>query len=150
MTPADRDLAAELRAVEDGHQARLATFEGRPVLLVKSDTHDGLYYAVTAVAGPDGLVMFTCTPVRHLPGYTTLVAMLPDKANRGWHDQLRSRQPGSLPCKHAARAAQRLARERVAYRVAVGPDNGKWACAQVTVEQHPLTDDDVFDGLPTG
>lgn len=81
-----RNLAAEVRAVEEGHQARLAA-DGRSFRIV-SDTRPGVVYSVCPFA--------TDTEV-------------------GWECDCpagRSRIVWSgAPCKHAARVAERLVRE---------------------------------------
>jgi hypothetical protein len=80
-------LAAEIRAVEEGHNARV-----RPdgSVLVKADSHPGSYrVAIRGVAG--GVVWFACS------------------CRSG---QYRTTLP--VPCKHATLAARRLEREGLA------------------------------------
>lgn len=85
-TTAERNLAAEARAVEEGHHARYDAERHR--FLVKSDTSDRTYQ-LAAHGAPD-LVAFSCTcPAgvrRHVPA-------------------------GTVPCKHSALIARRLERQ---------------------------------------
>lgn len=94
-TAAQRNTDAEVRFVEEGHNARL----DNGTLLVTSDTHHGKAYRVTADAPWAGRpITFTCTPEGH-------AAYADD------HLHMVSPEPGVVPCKHAAGAARRLARE---------------------------------------
>jgi hypothetical protein len=80
-------LAAEIRAVEEGHNARVLP-DGS--ILVKAESHPGSYrVAIRGIA--DGVLRFGCT------------------CRSGEH---RSSLP--VPCKHAAVAARRLEREGLA------------------------------------
>lgn len=80
-------LAAEIRAVEEGHNARVLP-DGS--ILVKAESHPGSYrVAIRGIA--DGVLRFGCT------------------CRSGEH---RSALP--VPCKHAAVAARRLEREGLA------------------------------------
>lgn len=83
-----RTLAAEVRAVEEGHQARLA--DGTH-FIVTSDTYRGVTYHVTVQAVAD-VVVFTCDHV---------LQFSPKAVVRGTH----------VPCKHGALCARRLERE---------------------------------------
>ncbi len=96
MTP-QRNLAAEVRAIEEGHIARLALERG--VLLVTSDTRPGVIYELVP-QGRNGLLHISCT----CPGAT------PDRG-----------APGDLACKHAALVARRLERAGLARF-----DGAKW------------------------
>lgn len=84
-----RNLAAEVRALEEGHNCRLDTARG--LFLVKSDTSDRTY-ELTAVAR-DGRVVVSCTcPAgvkRHIPD-------------------------GHVGCKHSALVCRRLSRAGLA------------------------------------
>ncbi len=91
MTRPQRNLAAELRAVEEGHVARLALERG--VLLVCSDTRPGVVYELRPESH-NGLLYVTCT----CPSGSC--------ADRG--------APGDLACKHAALVARRLERTGLA------------------------------------
>lgn len=90
MTDLSRTIAAEARAVEEGHRAWL---EGRRFRIV-SDTTD-LRYRVTVTGMTDGGVLFACDhPIV-----------------RGFSDRPTASNPGQLPCKHCAIVARRLERE---------------------------------------
>jgi hypothetical protein len=80
-------LAAEIRAVEEGHNARVLP-DGS--ILVKSESHPGSY-RVSIRGMVDGVLRFGCT------------------CRSG---EYRSALP--VPCKHAALAARRLEREGLA------------------------------------
>jgi hypothetical protein len=80
-------LAAEMRAVESGHNARVLP-DG--TILVKSDSQPGSY-RVWIRAVRDGTVFFGCT------------------CRSGTH-----RESLPVPCKHAALAGRRLEREGLA------------------------------------
>lgn len=104
MTPAERNLAAEVRAVEEGHRAVVQ--EGGWVRVV-SDVRTGKWYRVE-FAGWRGMpVVFTCRPGG-------------DGAYQG--DHRNTTGVGVTPCKHAALAARRLEREGLAHLDA----EGKW------------------------
>lgn len=90
----ERNLAAEVRAVEEGHLCRVDADRGR--FLVKADSWDGTY-ELTAQAVGD-LVRFSCQP--------TPAA----KAPRGVQRHARQVPLGVAPCKHAALVARRLER----------------------------------------
>lgn len=105
LTVAERNVAAESRAVEDGHRAFVQ--DGGWVKVV-SDTYDGKWYRVEFVTHIDGLISFDCRP---------------DGPNAYRDDHLAaSSTPGSVPCKHAALAARRLEREGLANY----DDHGRW------------------------
>ncbi len=87
-TPAERTIAAQVRAVEEGHQARLAG-DGRHFLIL-SDSLPGVSYQV-GVHAVGETVVFTCDCCTY----------------RGAKDPARM----YVPDKHAARAALRLERE---------------------------------------
>ena len=55
---AARNLAAEVRAVEEGHRARL---DGASVV-VTSDTIHGKQFRVAASSAPASPIQFVCTP----------------------------------------------------------------------------------------
>jgi hypothetical protein len=80
-------LAAEIRAVEEGHNARVLA-DGS--ILVKAESHPGSY-RVTIRGIDDGVLRFGCS------------------CRSGEY-----RAPLPIPCKHAALAARRLEREGLA------------------------------------
>lgn len=129
-SPAARNLAAEVRAVEEGHRARL----DNGAILVTSDTHHGKAYRVTATSVWAGQpVTFTCTPEG-------------DAAYRDDHLHTVG-VAGVTPCKHAALAARRLEREGLAELV-----DGRWVAthlAQRLATPAPIVDldDDPFAGI---
>jgi hypothetical protein len=86
---ARRSLAAEVRAVEEGHRAFVQP--GGSIRVV-SDIRLGVAYRVTFVAAPDGVVWFACT--------------CPSGRHRD--------DTAPLVCKHQALAARRLEREGLA------------------------------------
>lgn len=106
MTPGRRNLAAEVRAIEEGHIARLALERG--VLLVTSDSRPGVIYELVP-EGRNGLLYVTCT----CPGAA------PD--DRG--------APGDLACKHAALVARRLERAGLARS-----DGSRWRITDRAVD----------------
>lgn len=99
MTDLARTVAAEARAVEEGHHAIL---EPGGAIRVVSDTEPGKHYRVEFWQGPDGSsIVFRCRPAPGQgPGY------------RDHGDIVGA--AGRLPCKHAALAARRLEREGLA------------------------------------
>lgn len=124
---AERNLAAEVRAVEEGHHAFLVERDGRsPYVRVVSDVEPGRTYRVTAAAGLGG-VWFGCTPS--------------GPALDRCHGQIVSDHPGVTPCKHAALAARRLERAGI-----LRFDGRLWISTNP-----PELDDgsDPFAGLPT-
>lgn len=95
-TSTDRNIAAEARAVEEGHLAHLDRDAAGPYLKVISDRLPGVWYRVGAQVVGDGKpVIWTCDPQGAAAGTT--------------HARLCNRA-GVTPCKHAARAARRLQR----------------------------------------
>lgn len=126
-TTADRNLAAEERAVEEGHRAYLA--DG--ALRVVSDRIEGLHYLVGCKAAGSGTVLFTCQPEEFGPDRHAVVG---------------STEGGHTPCKHAALAARRL--ERAGILAWVG---GIWVLSETeqarldALYNHPA---DPFKGLP--
>lgn len=111
---AERSLAAEERAVEEGHHAVLAG----GCMSVASDSTPGLHWLVKAfsLSAGEGII-FTC----HADNAELVYG-------RG-HLPLESRRPGHVPCKHAAIAARRLAREGLAEWVA-----GSWVATDKAVQ----------------
>jgi hypothetical protein len=95
MDDARRNLAAEVRAVTEGHRA---TFDDRTrTARIVSDTTPGLHWSVdVAPAAPGGPLVFRCAPIE-------------EPAPELGHP-LRWSRPGRLPCKHAALLARRLER----------------------------------------
>ncbi len=123
-TPATRNLAAEVRAVEEGHRARL---DGAS-LVVTSDTHHGKQFRVHATTfGPGSPVQFVCTPEG-------------DGAFRNDHGR-RTSAPGVCGCKHAALAARRLEREGLAVLV-----DGQWVGSELARSEAEVLADP-FAGL---
>lgn len=97
-TPAERNLNAEVRAVEEGHRAFMQNDGRRDWVQVVSDTHHGKTYRVDFLAfDVDNPIVFTCTP------HGTA-------AYSGDH-LVRQVEAGVTGCKHAALAARRLERE---------------------------------------
>lgn len=94
---AQRNLAAEIRAYEEGHRAYVDGREDR--YRVISDTRHGKIYRVTVAAlEPDEPIVFHCAP----------------DGTGCYHDdhlQVRSREPGHVPCKHAALVARSMERK---------------------------------------
>jgi hypothetical protein len=133
-TPAERNLAAEVRGVEEGHHAFLISDPGlmkrdaggRAALKVKSDTKPGKWYGVNATASPGGPVVFSCEPFG-------------DHAYEDDH-LLLTGECGIVPCKHAAVAARRLERARL---IELDPITGTWLDARPM----PAPTTDVFAGL---
>lgn len=98
----DRTLAAEVRAVEDGHHAILGHDTDGWFVRVKSDLlgHTGKSWKVRVhTAGPGRPVIFDCHP---------------DGETRDGHGPISSAS-GRTPCKHMALAARRLEREGLAW-----------------------------------
>jgi hypothetical protein len=136
LTWAERSDAAERRAVEQGHYARVQP-DGS--VLVKSDTRPGKSYRVTFSAyGVDEPITFTCRP----------------EGSGSYADDHRdlTGKPGACFCKHAALAARRLRREGLARRT--GPLFGSlWVmterAAALTEARLPPQPSDPFSGLPS-
>lgn len=136
MTPAERNLAAEVRAVEEGHHALLVVPldaydrpTGPPEVTVVSDTRAGKRYQVQATASPGGPIIFTCTPAG-------------THAYDDDHQHLQG-ELGIVPCKHAAVAARRLEREHLAR---LDEASGTWVSAAEAGPVDP-TDPAIFEGL---
>lgn len=99
VTPAQRALAAEVRAVEEGHHA---VVQPGGWLRIVSDSRPGKSYAVSfAALSTWGPVAFSCEP----------------RGEGAYSDDHLSLtgQPGIPPCKHSALAARRLEREGLAH-----------------------------------
>lgn len=115
---AERNLAAEVRAVEEGHRAvelDVNTFR------VVSDTRPGKHYVVTVGGWRDGDAVFRCTP----------------RGDGAYGDDHRDTTTvGVVPCKHAAVAARRLEREGT---LALN-DVGRWSV--IAGPEAPVVDDD--------
>lgn len=133
---ARRNLAAEERAVEEGHRAFV---QDDGSVLVVSDTFEHKRYRVTFTDAGTGIV-FRCTPQGH-------------RAFEADHLDA-SAPPGVVCCKHAAVAARRLERERLAEFTSAGV----WrALAVKPAHVHEFVDgrcscgepEDPFDGLPS-
>lgn len=98
MKPAwQRNRDAETRAVEEGHRAFVQQ-DGS--VRVASDSQPGKWYRVTFVGTSDGMIAWSCDPRG-------------EQAYSDDHLHVDSRD-GVVPCKHAAVAARRLERERMA------------------------------------
>lgn len=127
MNIAERNLAAEVRAVEEGHRAYV--MEGGWVRVV-SDTYEGKSYRVEFRAGFVGEgVTFTCDPEEGRKLY------------QDDHLHVESRVPGHTPCKHAALAARRMEREGL-----VRMERGLWVATEKSGRK-PVTLADPFEGL---
>lgn len=133
----ERNVAAEARAVEAGHRARV---QDGGWVKVTSDTHGdlGKHYRVEFYAdATDGLVRFTCSPEG-------------PRAYNDDHFYASSGLPGIAPCMHAALAARRLEREGLARY----DEHGRWEATPAVLEalrarlaaQAPA---DPFAGLPS-
>lgn len=131
-TPEERSLAAEVRAVEEGHHAFLDRDENGPYIWVVSDTYLGKSYRVTATSlGPGEPITFTCVP-RRLHAFKDDHLHLTGAA-------------GMLPCKHAGVAARRL--ERTGY---ARWDGGMWYATDKAIDFIWITHnspEDPFEGL---
>lgn len=121
-TPAQRNLAAEVRAVEEGHQARLDS--ARRCFTVKSDSTPGVSYDVRVTAGAtvDELSIAGGGSLCHVE------CSCPAGQKR--------KLPGVTPCKHGARVLERLLR----HGLVVVDLHGLWR-ATVAAEQLTLGDD---------
>ncbi len=106
-----RNLAAELRAIEEGHRARLDS--ERHCLLVKSDSSDRNYELVPRAIGGYLVVSCTCPAGQH-----------------------RSAPIGDLVCKHAALVARRLERYGL-----VRFDGRSWRIPDEVAPPTPVYDD---------
>lgn len=127
MNTAERNLAAEARAVEAGHRAFV---QPGGWIRVSSDTHGdlGKHYRVEFTSSPGAPIRFTCTPIGPM-------------AFRDDHLHAESGRPGMVPCMHAALAARRLEREGLAEL----DETGLWRDAREFVSRQP---EDPFEGLP--
>lgn len=123
---AELSLAAEARAVEEGHHAMLAG----GCMSVVSDTTPGLHWMVKAfsLSAGEGII-FTCH------------ADDAELAHGRGHLPLTSRSPGALPCKHAGLAARALSRAGLAQWI-----NGSWVATEKAVQATRLPADP-FKGL---
>lgn len=135
-----RSLAAEVRAVEEGHRAFVQE-DGS--IKVVSDTRPGKWYRVTFTAPAVGdPITFYCQPEG------TAAYSDDHKARRG--------NPGTLACKHAAVAARRLEREGLATMVWVERLGlPAWVTTERAARMTPpekkarlAPPADPFDGLP--
>lgn len=134
LSTPERNVAAEARAVEEGHRARV---QDDGSVKVTSDTHGdlGKWYRVEYVSHSDGLISFTCQPGGPM-------------AYRDDH-LAASSTPGAVPCKHAALAARRLEREGLA----VYDQHGRWSVTAEALERiraklAAATPADLLEGLP--
>lgn len=108
LSHAEANLAAEIRAVSEGHRAFLAADHRASVV---SDTTDGLHWLVTAQATHTGAgIVFHCWP---------------DQSGCPGHGDRWSRTPGRVTCKHASLLARRLEREGFARW-----DRGMWVATE--------------------
>lgn len=133
---AQRNLAAEVRAVEAGHTAvviNTADQAWRTRWSVVSDTYQGKRYEVALAARPwdDGETLaFVCTPSGRMAGADDhLVTVTQDS--------------GVVPCMHAATVARRLERENLAKLV-----DGRWVATE-SLASRPDANElaSVFEGL---
>jgi hypothetical protein len=121
-SPAERTLDAEVRAVEEGHHARL-TGDGRR-FSVKSDVADWTYHVRIVAVG--GTVVFECDHVRRFDADAQ-----PERT--------------FVPCKHGALCARRLARQGI-----LRWESGRWLpTAQALAGAGSSQSGDPFDGLPS-
>ena len=98
MTTLSRTIAAEVRAVDEGHHCFVQPDgSGRIV----SETIPGKHYRVEAAATRTGAIVFTCTPQG-------------ERAFVDDHMVAISETPGACRCKHASLYARRLEREALA------------------------------------
>lgn len=125
-TLAERSLDAEARAVEEGHHAILAG----GCMSVVSESTPGLHWLVKAfsLSAGEGII-FTCHADDSGLAY-----------GRG-HLPLESRQPGHVPCKHAALVARSCERAGLAKWV-----GGSWVATEKAVQAVRLPADP-FKGL---
>lgn len=105
-SPQARSLAAEVRAIEEGHRSYL---QPDGWYRVASDSRPGKWYRVDVVARPARAVAFSCRP---------------EGAGAYADDHLAAAAVGCPPCKHAALVARRLEREGAA-----AWDRGEWVGA---------------------
>lgn len=138
----DRTLAAECRAVEEGHRAFLEHDAAGPYLRVVSDTTPGLHYRVEATVHTAGEpIVWTCRP-----------------SAEGDHHGLLGNVAGRTPCKHMAVAARRLERHGLAV-LQLGPlvgtdDTSHWVATPLAAALAPPAPRrrpepaDPFEGFP--
>jgi hypothetical protein len=130
----ERTLAAEARAVEEGHRAFVDRDERGPFIRVVSDTVSGKWYRVVAHAVAGHPIVFECEP----------------RGTRAFEDDHKraGAEPGGLPCKHAGLAVRRLEREGLAvFRGGVWVAT-TWAEVRATVRRLPSAPADPFEGFP--
>lgn len=129
-TAAEINVAAEARAVEFGHHARIQ--EGGWVRVV-SESFEGKWYEVTFLGHIDGLVSFLCRPHGRA-------------AYREDHLYAASGRPGIVPCWHAAAAARSLERRGLAKYDA----HGRWCATDKAraLARRPALPDNPLEGLP--
>lgn len=135
MEHRDRSIAAEARAVAEGHKAFLGHDTDGVFVRIVSDTTHGKWYRVVAHApvGEHGAVMFTCRPQG-------------TGAGRGDHGTKAS-VDGTIGCKHQALAARRLERAGLIRWIDPHVDQGisyrgRWVAARAT---QPLVLDDLTE-----
>lgn len=121
------NTAAEARFIEEGHRCHL--IPGGAIRVV-SDTHHDKHYIVSFIVSLVGdPVTFTCTP---------------EGTGAYRDDHLTCTGPaGVVPCKHAAGAARRLAREGLI----VLDQDGRWAVTAAAAVPPLGPDDDPFAGM---
>ena len=141
----DPTIAAEARAVEEGHHAVLGHDSAGTYLRVVSDTTPGLWYRVSAeVAGGGQPVHWDCRPSAEGASHGHLANAL-----------------GRTPCKHMALAARRLEREGLivlSLGALVGQGTSQWLATDQAALLAPRAEaerprlhvvpDDPFAGFP--
>lgn len=95
LSPAERNLQAEVRAVESGHRCYVDEETG--ACRIVSDTHHGKNYIVTFAATEHGPAVFHCEPTGPRAYEDDHMAVTFD--------------PGVAGCFHSALSARRLARD---------------------------------------
>jgi hypothetical protein len=95
----DRSIAAQVRAVEEGHRALLSSDQDGPFVKVVSDSSHGKFYAVRA-RRVGAVVQLTCKPND----------LGQDGRTRDHGVITRMISEGEAPCKHMALALRRLER----------------------------------------
>ena len=132
---AERTIAAEARAVEEGHRAFIDRDERGPFIRVISDTVSGKWYRVVAHAAAGRPIVFECEP----------------RGVRAFGDDHKhaTTEPGGLPCKHAALAVRRLEREGLAVFRDGAWYATTWAEVRATVRRLPSAPPaNPFEGFP--
>ena len=126
MTAQESNLAAECRALEEGHRLRL-TEDGASVV---SDSTPGVRWIVEATPTAVGAgVMFHCHP---------------DRECENGHGDRWSRSPGRGTCKHSSVLARSMERHGL-----VRWDHGLWVATDKGGVKPPLPlPADPFEGLP--